>query len=562
MSLLKTRPTFELFAPRTMTPGESASARVVVHCSEPVPVDELTLELVCSGVWYQSTQHGQQRYKRCIVRLIGVPLKERVELPKGAHEYRVVFAVPADAPPSFSGKVLSVEWEFRVRASIPWWPDAKGTFVAHVAPRPSTSAPPQPKVYASNVEGPDGTKPYAEVSLGAAVSGQPLVGSVALSNTAYNDYRAVELRLISRERMPSGFGKQTATRKHATWRIELDSPAENEEVQFRLLLPEMAQPFETQNLSMRWTLCVRLCLSWAIDTTLWIPLEVHNGTAADRSEASAPLAVGNDRLAAVWRQAGRDSGFNYRDAQLSRECGPARLVIRREHRGRRGLQLVAEALYPDLDLGLRVKGGRLRCRDPGQSAVLAEQIDPVQPKLELEHADDQRIAGVLNDPGTRVEPVADLAKQLLALWQAFDDLRETLPAPADMADAVPAFQAAARRLGGELDVASMDIRGSRYEIPFALEVQWEGSELARTVLEVRPTLPIDGRWHQSETADDVPLPDGLAALVDENATVSIDRERVRLVFPPCGANVSPMVERLEAMLEVASRMSGRAAGYR
>jgi hypothetical protein len=563
VALFKTRPEIALYAPRTLSPGDSLEARVVLRCAEPVPVDELTLELVGNGVWFTSSQHGQHRNERSVVRLVGRPLTSRAELPAGEHEYRVSFAVPRDAPPSFSGGFLKIEWEFRVRASIPWWPDAKATFVAHVAPRPSASTPSGPRVYASNVEGPQGTKPYAEVSLGDAISGQPLEGTVALSNTAYNDYRAVELRLTSRETVPSLFNPHTVTNKHSTWRVPLSSPGENELIRFRLQLPHMVPGFETNQLGLEWVLEIRLCLAWALDARLWVPLSVQSRAVTDTSEASAPLAVGNDRLASVWRQAGRDSGFNYRDGQLSRECGAARLVIRREHRGRRGLRLVAEALYPDLDLGLKDEQGHLRCRDSAQAEVLAAHTDARLSSLSLENADDQRLLCVVDDPGTRHKPVADLAAAFVELWNAFEDAREELPAPADMADAVSEFRAAARRLGGELDVASMDIRGSRHEIPFALEVQWEGDELARTVLEVRPTLPIDGRWHHSGEIESAPsLPEGVAELTDGVRSLLIDRERIRLVFPPCGRDVHPMADRVEALLDVARRLSGQGAGYR
>lgn len=563
MALLKTRPEIALYAPRTLTAGDSFEARVVLRCAEAVPVDELTLELVGNGVWFTSSQHGQHRNERSVVRLVGRPLTSLVELTPGEHEYRVSFAIPMDAPPSFSGGFLKIEWEFRVRASIPWWPDAKSTFVAHVAPRPSVAQQGRPQVFTSNVEGPQGTKPYAEVSLGDAISGQQLEGTVALSNTAYNDYQAVELRLVSRETVPSLFSAHTVTNKHSTWRVPLSSPGEAELIRFRLQLPFMVPGFETQQLGLAWLLEVRLCLSWALDEKLWVPLAVQHRAVADASEASAPLAVGNDRLANVWRVAGRDSGFNYRDGQLSREFGAARLVIRREHRGRRGLRLVAEALYPDLDLGLRAEKGRLRCRDAAQAEVLAERTDPRLSGLTLEHADDQRLLCAVDDAGSRHKPVAQLATAFAELWGAFEEARDAFPAPADMAEAVPEFRAAARRLGGELDVASMDIRGSRHEIPFALEVQWEGDDLARTVLEVRPTLPVDGRWHNSGAVEaDTPLPDGLTPLCDGARSVVIDRDRLSLVFPPCGSDVQSMVDRLEALIDVARKLSGQGAGYR
>lgn len=563
VALLKTRPEIALFAPRALAAGGSFEARVVLRCAEAVPVDEITLELVGSGVWFTSSQHGQHRNERTVVRLVGRPLTSLAELPPGEHEYRVSFSLPPDSPPSYSGGFLKIEWEYRVRASIPWWPDAKATFVAHVAPRADVASTERPRVFVSNIEGPQGTKPYAEVSLGEAISGQELEGTVALSNTAYNDYQAIELRLVSKESVPSVFSQHTVTHKHATWRLPLSSPAENELIRFRVQLPSIVPGFETEQLSVSWALEVRLCLSWALDEKLWVALVVQHRAVADAAEVSAPLAVGSDRLANVWRQAARDSGFNYRDGRLSREVGAARLVIRREHRGRRGIRLVAEALYPDLDLGLRAVKGRIRCRDAAQAQVLAQHTDAALSGSTLEHVDDERLVCSVDDAGSRLEPVAQLATAFVRLWEAFERAREALPAPADMADALPQFRAAARRLGGELDVASMDIRGSRHEIPFALEVQWDGEHVARTVLEVRPTLPIDGRWHHDGPLDaEQPRPEGLDPLLEGVRAVAIDEARVRLVFEPCGADVLPLVDRLEALIGVARRLSGQGTGYR
>lgn len=563
MSLIKTRPEIRLGIPRVIVPGDSLSARVVLRCSAPVPIDALSVELVGEGVWYTSTKDGRHRNTLGLVRLVARPVVTRTELTVGDHEYIIAFAVPQDAPPSFSGGLLSVEWEFRVRADIPWWPDAKATFVAHVAPRPSPEAAERPRVFASNTDGPQGTKPYAELSLGDVVSGEPLEGTVALSNTNHNDYRALEFRLTSSETIPSLFSARTEQHKFGTWKIALSEPRENELIRFNLRLPSVVPGFETQKLSLSWTLEVRLHLGWALDTTLWIPLNVRTRGAHDRSETSAPLAVGSDRLAAVWKQAGLATGFNYRDAELSRESGMARLVIRREHRGRRGLRLLAEARYPDIDLGLRVDGDRLRARDTTQSEMIGSHTDPKCEGLRLEHADDMRILLSVDDPGTRMRSVVDTAQRFAAFWDAFETARSVLPAPADMADAVPAFQSAARRLGGELDVASMDIRGSRHEIPFALEVQWDDQGAARTVLEVRPTLPVDARWHQRWNGGPrSALPRGLEALVDGARSVEVDAEAIRVVFPACGREVLPMVERVEGMLEVARGLSGQGAGYR
>src|SRR5690606_25343720 len=161
----------------------------------------------------------------------------------------------------------------------------------------------------------------------------------------------------------------------------------------------------------------------------WIPVVVHppRPLGRDRGEAPAPLAVGSERLAIVWAEAARRSGWNHARGELSREVDDFRLVVRRDHRGRAGLRLRAEATFlggrpwrtawaaprdpeanletgpeaslaPDLDLGLRADAGRLRCRDAGQARVLAEHTDVAAAACPVAEADDQRIV-CLDDDG-------------------------------------------------------------------------------------------------------------------------------------------------------------------
>ena len=221
--------------------------------------------------------------------------------------------------------------------------------------------------------------------------------------------------------------------------------------------------------------------------------------------------------------------------------------------------MVAEAEVRDLDLGLREEEGRLRCRDPQQAKVLAEYTDALTEQCPVAQANDEQVVCTVDDTGTRLGPVAGLAERFAGLWRAFEHARAELPAPEDMVDALPAFRAATRRLGAELDVASMDIRGVRDEIPFSLETQWDDDgTLARTVLEVRPTLPIDGRWHQqwSGDAERGPMPEGLAPLVGEARALQVDPTSIRLVFVPCRDRLEPHVDRLEGMLAVRASVVG------
>ena len=271
-----------------------------------------------------------------------------------------------------------------------------------------------------------------------------------------------------------------------------------------------------------------------------------------------PLAVGSDRLAAVWSSVAQKTGFNFVGDELSRDVGVCRLAVRREHGGRGRIRVVGEATFRDVGLGLAVRKGKLVCRDAEQSRLLE---DATASLCAVEQADDRQIRCLMNGAGTRPDELRDFVQRFEALVRAFDDTRRTLPPPADAAHLVPAFRLASRQLGGELDPASMAVRGIRDEIEFALESSWQGGELARFVVSARPTMPIDGRYHQTLDGK-ADLPQELVPLADSALGVVVDAHTIRLVFPPREDDVPELANRVEALIALARRLSGRAGGYR
>lgn len=580
MALLKRRPDISLLAPRVIVAGESFVVRAVLRCAEPVPVDAVQVELWGEGVWHTDSQYGRHRNSQGFARWVSRPVTARTELTAGEHTFPVSFQVPADVPTSYSGRLLSVEWTVRVHVDIPWWPDARATFVLFIVPSGVRAEPPPARVFATSSAGPQGQKPYVEVSLGSTAldPGGRVRGRVALSNTTHNDYRALRISLVAVESVPGLLSSTVLHHPWVRWTVPIRDPQEDVPVELALELPPSLVPgFHTRTMSLEWFLEVRIDVAWSIDAKIWIPVVVQppRSVAGDQGDAAAPPAVGSDRLALVWAEAARQSGWNSVGGQLTREVGEFRLVIGREHRGRRGLRLRAEARFVGghagrasgggLDLGLRLEGGRLRVRDPGQARMLAERTDPVAAECALASADDLSVVCTSEDAGTRVGPVAQLAERFEALVRALVDSLPELPAPADMAEMVPQFRAAARRLGGDLDLASMDVWGVRDEIPFSLQTQWDDDgTLARTVLEARPTLPVDARWHQHWAGQGPvgPMPDGLPELAAEAQGVVVDARSIQLSFPPCRDQLEPHVARLEGLLDVARRLSGQGLGYR
>lgn len=562
--LLKRRPGIRLTVPQTIAAGTPFRACAVLRCKEPVPVDAVTVELLCTSVWDDQGVRELQTLARHVAR----PLLDPTELPAGEHELAVAFALPAHVPGSYTGRHLSVRWSMRVHVDIPWWPDARATFLVFVQSHSAQErAAPMAQVFATSTSGPVGRRPYAEASLGSTLvePGGVVRGRVALSNTAYNQYRALRLSLVAIETATS-IAVRTMHDVVRRWTVPLTAAQDDVPIELALQLPTGLIPgFVSGGVELSWALEIRIDTAWAIDTKLWIPLEVRATGGSSAEEVAVPQSVGAERLAKVWTVAARHVGWSYAGDALTQRLADCRLEIRREHRGRRGLRLRGELSFGDLDLGLRLERGRLRCRDAGQGRVLAEHTDPWAADLEISHVDDQRIVCALGDSGFRIGPVVELAQRLEAFARALVTAREQLPAPADMVDAVPWFRAAARRLGAELELASMDIRGVRDELRFSLQTQWdEDGTLARTVIEARPTLPVDGRWHQrwSGVGEPGPMPEGLAALVPGAKGLIVDEGSIQLEFPACREDPEPLVGRLEALLELARRLSGRGLGYR
>jgi hypothetical protein len=565
--LIKRRPEIALFAPKDIATGSPFRVRTVLACEETLPVDAVTMELLGEGVWTSTSQYGNHRESVPFSRHVAHVVQERRELDTGTHELEGVFELPADAPSSYLGENLRIEWSVRVHVDIPWWPDARAIFPLWVWGRPSPITEDPQRVFASNTGGPQGRKPYAEISLGSTrlQPGGRLLGRAALGNTASNAYRSLRFALVGVERLPSLLGARVLHNRVANWTVPVHAPRDDDPMDFSLHLPSNLVPgFRTRELGLEWFLEVRLDVAWSIDTKLWIPVTVQSWQTASTQESQRPLAVGSERLALLWADAARQTGFNYVDTELTREVGVCRLNLRREQ-ARRGLRLVAEARFPDVDLGLRHARGRLRVRDERQSRILAEQTDPAAAACGVVHADDERIRCELDDAGTRLETLVAFARCFEQLVRAFETTRAELPAPADVHDLVPQFRAAARRLGGELDLASMNVRGHREELPFSLETQWDDDgTLARTVLIVRPLVPVDGRhhcsWQPADGLEALSLP--LAPLVEGARGVVVDERSLQIVFPPRPENLDDLVGRLEGLIEIGLRLSGRRTGYR
>lgn len=565
VGLIKTRPDVQLRGPSVLSVGQPTTLRVDVHCPEALDVAEITLEIVGAMVPQTSSSAGNNTVGRVqLARYVATLVDGPLTLRKGDHEFSATVTIADGMPGTYDGQSMAVDWTAKVHVDIPWWPDRRAFFSLRVAGRGATTLAPA-QVFVSDTRGPRGRGPYAEVSLASTTvePGKELLGRIALANVAHNRYRAIRFRLAAKVNRPT----HTGVDDRARWRMALDEPVENQAIPFRLPLPTGITPgFAQGRVAMQWQLELELDVAWGRNPILWIPLEVLGRPEEVGAPVQAsPLAVGSERLALVWQRAARLSGFDYADERLAILVDGRRLVIRREHRGRRGFGLVAEAALRRVDLGLRITKGKLRCRDDAQSALLAAATDPLLKRCPLNDVDEQSLRWSADDSGTRVEPVAELAQTALAFVRAFVEARERMEPPAALAVYGDQFVRAARRLGARLLRASMDIEGVRDEVPFSLQPRWDADDkLSCVVLSVRPAIPIDARYHGLFREGDGPesMPPGLQDALQGADGLAIDAETIEVIRPPTLDDVAVYAERLEALIAVALSLSMRGPGYR
>ncbi|MCA9637854.1 MAG: hypothetical protein KC420_17625, partial [Myxococcales bacterium] len=501
MPLLKRRPEIQVFSPRAVLPGRPFVTRVVLACSDAVGVSAVDVELRGAYVWFVDTQYGQSRSEEVFYRQ-RARVAERGELAAGEHAFAARFVLPAEAPATYQGEELRIEYSLHVHVDIPWWPDARAAFVVQVSPPPAEAAPGEGRVFASHAGGAPGGDPYLEVSLGSTdiEAGERLEGAVALANTATNAYRSVELALVAVESVHRPLGRHTHHRRVCAWSRPIEAIADNAPIRLMIALPDALVPgFDLGACSLRWFLEVRARVSWSRDPRVWIPLQVLGPrVAADGGERRAPLAVGSERLELVWRSVAEARSMSYEGGVLRQRIGEVELQISREHRGRAGAVVVGELGFPDLGIGLAIggRGRALQSRDMTQATWLIEHLGEALSRRPPVDASDLRLRFELEDAGQDRATLLAFIDELLALAALVDERRLEIPPPTAMAAMVPAWEAAARHLGARLRPAAMAISGRADASTVEIRTEWdERGRPLQTVLELRPSRPIDQRHH-------------------------------------------------------------------
>ena len=570
--MLKHRPAIQLMAPQEVVVGQPFRARVVLECGSALAIDGIDIELIGSTVWYTASQPDRQRNEARFCRA-QARVQGEGQLAAGRHAFDATFQLPWNLPGSYSGSWLRMEYVIHVRVQIPWWSDARASFVLH-AVRPERSAvESQRVVYASSADGPAGERPYLEVSLASSVlePGGELWGAAALANVALNPYRALRFALFAVETIPGVVAGGTHHVPRTTWTLALTRPEESGRLEFRLALPADLTPgFSLHAGALAWFLEVRADLPWSPGPRLWIPVRIQAPGATENELVQAPLAVGSQRLGLVWREVAAVTGFEFTAGTLQGAIGSTRVEIRREHRGRSGMVLVGVLRFPDLGLDLHWKGERagrrLNARDPEQGRWIDERLRPSFGEILPVRIDDREFQFEFPDSGQDVARLRRVAERMARTALALEELRRVIPAPTVMAARVPDWQAAAQRLGGKLWEGQMAIVGTRGDAEFEVRTRWGGDgRPCGTLLLVRPPVPIDGRRQLRWTWQEGPPPRGIdfvpAELWTGTVELAVDREGIRMVLPQ-EADLSLSCSRLESLIALGDRLCGRTGPYR
>ncbi len=557
MALLKSRPKLKLYLPHDIHPGESFVSNLVIAAKRAVPVTSVDVDFV--GIEHASIGSGQYAtHARESLVSQRARLMDKREIQPGESTHRIRFELPAGAPPSHQGRATSISYTLKVRVDIPWWPDRKQEFVVPVTLRPAASdRAPTPAVYSSAVDGPIGTEPHAEVSLAdsAIESGGVLVGAVALGNVEYARYAGVDVSLLVYEVSLIQSRRQEVEMARYSLHLDAEHAVEGKALGFRMRLPSIVPSFSSRIVKVRHVLEVRGRRRFARDLVLQIPLEVSPARdKAKPSDGSAtPPVVGADRLERVWKSLAEPRGFELVGEELVASLGEVNATIRREHRGGKGVYVVAELRYPSLGLGL--VGGRtgaikrllgsvkpapwdsglgLSARDTEQLEAFASALAPALSGSKVETIDDDKLRLEMRGAGLAVKSMERFFDSVLSIARALPVARADIPAPKGFD--VAGWTALAASISGSLELSRMAVRGEISGCRLEIVTEWTGIR----PLETRITVHLRARIPPRSIGE--LRPDGLGRLGVEARpiaerlftraeTLLIDRDSMTALLP-------------------------------
>jgi hypothetical protein len=571
---------------------------VLLDAKRPVPVEHVDVRLQGE----ERVVSQRQRFQRPLLSLRGRLREGEPPLPAGETRLSLHFDLPADAPPSYAGSAATVAYTVAVRAAIPWWPDARESFVLAVCPRPQHREAAKGRVYTTAERGPRGKEPHLEFTLtsDAVVPGASLRGQVALYNVAYERYQLLALSLVGKETLRSGRGGALGVVEshRLTARYPLEEVSEGEPIDFALKLPETLPPSHASALwSLAWSFELEAQVAWSANVTASVPIDVlPSGSEGPPSSGYAVPTIGSPRIAAIWTAVASAHGLAFEPDRgtIRGQVGEVVVHVKREHRGGDGIFLVAQLSYPslglDLDGGLasgfrRVIGGGVaigkadwdaRHYLTGREGAQVEQfllgIGPLLAAHELADIEDEQLMIQLRDGGQTREPLERLVRDARALAERIPAARAEVPPPAAMAELVPEWERMARALDCALQHTCMAVSGRHGGVPCSVTTRWtpRGATL-RTEIALEAVESIEDRHQLRLSAREPPdaaaveeLPPRARALLETLAGVpalSIEREQL-VLWERAPLEAKLVLERLEQLAALSTALRGPRGPYR
>ncbi|HSO37256.1 MAG TPA: hypothetical protein VLT33_32240 [Labilithrix sp.] len=471
-----------LLSPPIVTPGSRLLAQTVLDAKSETPIDFVSMTLTCRVTC--AVGGGQDRSEYTDVLFLREWRSPGETLTPGEHTFRVAFDLPDHLPVTYTGKDAQIVYTVRVHVSIPWWPDRIETFELPVVWPDSPALPPAvPQSFATSVVGPRGTTPFMEVALEASqlATGEALAGSVSLQNLRGKRIRGVEVAFVEAEAVTQPAYESREGRRYSL-RIHDGAPAEGAPLPFRVRLPEGATPtFRAGPVSVTTHVEVRAIVAWGDDLVVRAPLHVAPRASAPRSAPGWVAPVGRERRALVWKGAAERTGL-VSDPEIERMTGlRGRVAIEiRTEQSDGDFWLVAKLGYPSLGLDLSIAHAKwtdfvapnvvktgVKLADERFAAHAREHAQTLAvltpafmiPLLPFEEIGVEDRAATLARRGTphSFDAVEAFVHEVLDVATALESALDHVPAPAALANDVPAWRAFADRVRGRLELGRMQV---------------------------------------------------------------------------------------------------------
>jgi hypothetical protein len=590
MPLLKTRPKLKLYLPQRVRPGESFVASVELDAKKAVKVESVTATFEGFEQATIGSGNTASLTRESLVGQVALLAKD-IELPAGKTTYRVRFECPTNLPPMHLGRATRVGYEINVVVAIPWWRDREQSFVVPVSwPAAEAERTAVPGVYSSAPEGPTDTEPHAEVSIvdTTVESSGVLLGAVALGNVEYARYLGVDLSLVGYELSKIDGRTQEVELSRHSLHLTTENPSEGQAIEFRMRLPSVVPSFESRLIRVRYLLELRARRRFARDLVLNVPLVILPGTQRDRGseERKSPPVVGQDRVARLWAKVGEARGFELVDEQLSARVGEVSIIVRREHRGAKGVYLVADASYPSLELGLvgdrmnalrRLLGGSdvleapwdssfgLSARDAKQLSAFAGTLTAACANARFARLDDQKFALELRSSGLSAPPLERFLDLTLRIGRAWPRARAAIPAPEGFE--LEAWHTLARAVSGSLTLSRMSIRGEIQGLRLEIATEWSGQAPLETRITVhlrsRISPALIGEIRRDSLAKLAERPRALAEVLLSHAeTLLVDRDSITALAVAPLPSPERASEWIPELVELGEALAVERAAYR